>query len=125
MKHIGQLLKDHIEKNHIKKRDVADAVGITYNYLSTIFKQESCDAKLMEKLFVTVGLHPAVAFDVPEQMTKSFCDIAANTVLGNATVQITQAENMRELLEAKERIIEEKERTIQILMSRTGISMPG
>ena len=43
MKHLGQLLKKHIETNNIKKRDVADAVGITYNYLSTVFNKPSFD----------------------------------------------------------------------------------
>lgn len=125
MKHAGSILKEHIEKNHIKKGEVAEKAGITYNYLSTIFKQESMDAKLLEKLFVAVGLHPGMVFDVPDQVVKNFCEIYAHTVLGNATVQISQAENLRELLEEKERIIAEKERTIQILMANAGITVPG
>lgn len=125
MKNVGQILKKHIEDNHLKKGDIAKAAGITYNYLSTIFKQETCDARLLEKLFVAAGLHPAMVFDVPEQINKSFCDIVAQTVLGDATVQINQTENMRELLEAKERIIAEKERTIQILMANAGICVSG
>lgn len=125
MKHVGKILKKHIEDNHIKKGDVAKAAGITYNYLSTIFKQESIDAKLLERLFVAVGLHPAIIFDVPEQVNRNFCDIIAQTILGNATVQINQNENVRELLAAKEQIIKEKERTIQILIANAGVSLPG
>lgn len=116
MKHIGQLLKKHIEDNHIRKREVAEAAGISYNYLSTIFKQSTCDAGLLERLFVAAGLHPAIVFDVPEQVSKKYSDIIAQTILGNASVQINQNENLRELLTEKERIIAEKERTIQILM---------
>lgn len=119
MKHVGQILKKHIEDNHMKKGDVATAVGISYNYLSTIFKQESIDAKLLERLFVAVGLHPAIVFDVPEQVSKNYSDIMAQTILGNASVQINQNENLRELLAEKERIIAEKERTIQILLGNT------
>ena len=125
MKNVGQILKRHIEDNHLKKGEIAKSVGISYNYLSTLFKQDTMDAKLVENLFVAFGLHPAIVFDVPEQMTKKFCDIYAQTVLGNATVQITEAENLRELLEEKERIIAEKERTIQILMASTGFAVPG
>ena len=125
MKNIGQLLKKHIEDNHMKKGDIAKAVNISYNYLSTIFKQESIDAKLLEKLFIAVGLHPAIVFDVPEPVAKRFCDIYAQTVLGNATVQINEADTLRELLDAKERIIAEKERTIQILMANNGVVVPG
>lgn len=119
MKHVGQILKKHIEDNHMKKGDVATAAGISYNYLSTIFKQESIDAKLLERLFVAVGLHPAIVFDVPEQVSKNYSDIMAQTILGNASVQINQNENLRELLAEKERIIAEKERTIQILLGNT------
>lgn len=125
MKHIGQLLKQHIEDNHIKKRDVAEKAGITYNYLSTIFKNASCDAALLERLYVAAGLHPAIVFDVPEQVNKNYSDIMAQTLLGNASVQITQSENMRELLEAKDRLIEEKERMIQILMQQLSLTYPG
>lgn len=125
MKHIGELLKKHIEDNHLIKGQIAAQAGISYNYLSTIFKQKSCDADLLERLFVAAGLHPAVVFDVPEQVSKNFSDIMAKTILGNASVNINQNENLRELLAEKERIIAEKERTIQILMSNAGLSVPG
>ena len=125
MKHAGQLLKKHIEDNHLKKGQIAAQAGISYNYLSTIFKQESIDAELLERLFVAAGLHPAIVFDVPEQVSKNFSDIIAQTILGNASVDISQNENLRELLAEKERIIAEKERTIQILMSNSGLSVPG
>ena len=125
MKHVGQILKKHIEDHHLRKGDIATAAGISYNYLSSIFKQESCDAKLLEKLYVAAGLHPAIVFDVPEQVSKNYSDIVAQTLLGDASVQITQNENYRELLEAKEQIIQEKERTIQILLANVGITDPG
>lgn len=125
MKHVGQLLKRHIEDNHLKKGQIAAQAGISYNYLSTIFKQASCDANLLERLYVAAGLHPAIVFDVPEQVSKNFSDIIAQTILGDASVQINQNENLRELLAEKERIIAEKERTIQILMSNAGLSVPG
>lgn len=125
MKHVGQLLKKHIEDNHLKKGQIAAQAGISYNYLSTIFKQESIDAELLERLFVAAGLHPAIVFDVPEQVSKNFSDIIAQTILGNASVNISQNKNLRELLAEKERIIAEKERTIQILMSNSGLSVPG
>lgn len=125
MKHVGQLLKKHIEDNHLIKGKIAAQAGISYNYLSTIFKQKSCDADLLERLFVAAGLHPAVVFDVPDQVSKNFSDIIAQTILGDASVQINQNENLRELLAEKERIIAEKERTIQILMSNAGLSVPG
>lgn len=125
MKHVGQILKKHIEDNHLKKGQIAAQAGISYNYLSTIFKQHSCDADLLERLYVAAGLHPGIVFDVPDTVNKSFSDIIAQTILGNASVQITQNENLRELLAEKERIIAEKERTIQILLGNAGTSISG
>lgn len=125
MKHIGQILKNHIENNHLKKGHIAAQAGISYNYLSTIFKQSSCDADLLERLYVAAGLHPGIVFDVPEQVNKNLSDIYAQTMLGNASIQINQHENLRELLAEKERIIAEKERTIQILMGNRGLEISG
>lgn len=125
MKHIGKILKEHIESNRLVKGEVAKKVGISYNYLSTIFKQNSVDAELLERLCVATGLHPSEVFDLPEEMVNSYKDIWAKTVLGNAQVQINANENLRDLLAEKERIIAEKERTIQILMQAAGMSDSG
>lgn len=125
MRHIGETLKKHIEGNHLKKGDIAKAAGISYNYLSTIFKQDTCDAKLLEKLYVAAGLHPAVVFDVPEKIQKNYSEIEAQAFLGTAMVNIGQNENMRELLDAKDRLIEEKERIIQLLMANANSAVPG
>lgn len=125
MKHIGSLLKEHIERNGLKKGEIAAAAGISYNYLSTIFKERTIKADLLERLFVAAGLHPAIVFDVPEQVSKNFSDIVAQTRMGNASVQINQSPDMTKLLEAKDNIIKEKERTIQILMANAGIVVPG
>lgn len=121
MKHVGQILKQHIESKHLKKGDVAKAVGITYNYLSTIFNKESIDAQLLEKLCVACGLNPAVFFETPQSMSKTYSDISATTVVGPASVTIgAEVALYKELLAEKERLIEEKERTIKMLQGRMG-----
>lgn len=125
MKHVGQLLKKHIEDNHLKKKEIAEAAGISYNYLSTIFKNASCDAALLEKLYVAAGLHPAVVFDVPESVTKQFSDIMAQAILGNASVQITNNDSLRDLLVEKDRVIAEKERVIQLLLMHSETNLSG
>lgn len=126
MKHLGQLLKNHIETNHLKKRDVAEAAGITYNYLSTVFNKESIDCALWEKLCAASGLNPASVFDIPAISNKNYSDIQAHTVVGPATVMIApEQKTFLDLLSEKERIISEKERTIQILMGNVGPSVSG
>lgn len=117
MKHLGQLLKKHIENNHLKKRDVATAAGITYNYLSTVFNKESIDCALWEKLCIGAGLNPAEAFDVPVGANKNYSDIQAHTLVGPATVMIgSEQKALRDLLA-------EKERLIQVLLAASGLNV--
>ena len=125
MKHIGKILKEHIESHRLVKGDVAKRVGISYNYLSTIFKQPSVDAGLLEKLCVAIGLHPCEVFEVPADIETRYQDFWAKTLLGNAKVEINSNDNLHKLLAEKERVIEEKERTIQVLLSRADIAVPG
>ena len=121
MKHIGKVLKDHIEKRGMMKRDIALKVGISYNYLSTIFRKHSIDAELLEKLCLAVGLSPCDIFEVPETVTKNYSDISASTSIGNASVAIGNIDNTlkdkEKIIAEKERLIAEKERTIQLLMA--------
>lgn len=125
MKHVGKILKDYIESHGLLKTQVAKQVGITYNYLSTIYKKESIDAELLERICVAIGLHPAVFFDFPEEAGSTYKDIWAKTIIGNAQVQINENESLRELIAEKDRMIAEKERTIQILLSKSGVDVPG
>lgn len=117
MKHLGQLLKKHIEANNLKKRDVANAVGITYNYLSTVFNKESLDCALWEKLCHATGLNPATAFDAPAAGNKNFSDIHAQSVVGPATVMI--GAEQKPLLD----LLAEKERLIQVLLASSGLKI--
>lgn len=113
MKHLGQTLKDYIEQHHIKKVDVANKVGITTNYLSTIFTKQSIDCALFEKLCDATGLNPMEVFEMAgTTISKQYSDITASTILGHATVSIGEANALRELLD-------EKERLIQILLAQS------
>lgn len=128
MKPIGPVIKKFIEENQIKKMDVAEKVGISYNYLSTIFLKSSIDAALFEKICIAIGLNPISVFETsPELVAKNYRDINATTRVGNAAVSISDGGFCERLLEEKERvinekerIIEEKERTIRILLKLDG-----
>lgn len=116
MEHLGKLLKNHIEANKLKKRSVADAVGISYNYLSTLFTKNSMDCELWEQLCIATKLNPGVAFG-SSATTKNYSDIYAQTVHGAATVTIgTEQKALMELLA-------EKERLIQVLLAQSGLKI--
>ncbi|MDE5850795.1 MAG: hypothetical protein K2H38_11685 [Muribaculaceae bacterium] len=130
MKPIGPILKEHIEEKKLAKTKIAEKVGITYNYLSTIFHKETLDASLLEKLCVATGLHPMTFFEYGEDGTIAYySDIKAKTGIGSAAVNINHnsADHDRALadkeriIEEKERLLQEKERTIRILMRQAGL----
>lgn len=116
MKHLGQVLKKHIETNHLKKRDIANAAGISYNYLSTIFNRPSMDCALWDKLCAASGLNPASGFDA-FQGNKNYSEIQAQTVVGPATVMI--GAEQKSLLD----LLAEKERLIQVLLAASGLKI--
>lgn len=132
MKHVGSILKDYLETNRIKKTEVAAKAGITYNYLSTIFKQETCKVDLLEKLCIASGLHPSAFFDIAYDAPGAYSGNSAQTIIGDASVSIGTCAHLQELIKEKERIIaekeriiEEKERTIQLLMESRAQAISG
>lgn len=131
MKHIGATLKAHIENNGLKKGKIAEAAGISYNYLSTIFKQDSCDAELLERLYTAAGLSPCVVFDGYEEPHTTNSEIAPAIPQESSFINQEQEHNADALLAErekviaeKERIIIEKERTIQILLGNLTPAFP-
>lgn len=130
MKPIGPIIKRYIEEKSLSKREVADKLGITYNYLSTIFHKDTLDASLLERLCIAIGLSPMSFFEVGEDgKYVTYSDIQARTQIGSAAVNINHNSNMTnqllnekdKLIEEKNRLIEEKERTIQILMAASNL----
>lgn len=117
MKPVGPIIKKFIEENQLKKMEVAKKVGISYNYLSTIFLKNSIDAELLERICFAINLNPTTFFETSEEMaTRNYRDIKATTRVDNSTVSIVDGSLCDKLLQEKERMIEEKERTIQILL---------
>ncbi len=115
MKPIGPIIKKYIEERKMVKGEVAKKVGITYNYLSTIFQKDTLDAAMLERLCVATGLHPMTFFECgKEGETVSYSDIKAKANIGNAEVKIHHnSTDYDRALADKERIIEEKNRLIE------------
>ncbi|MDE6023165.1 MAG: helix-turn-helix domain-containing protein, partial [Muribaculaceae bacterium] len=126
------ILKEYIEEKKLAKTQIAKKVGITYNYLSTIFHKDTLDASLLEKLCVATGLHPMTFYEYGENgETVSYSDIKAKANVGNAEVKINHNSadfdralaDKERIIEEKNRLIEEKERTIQILLAASSIKL--
>ena len=117
---MGQLLKDHIESNHLSKSEICQKAGIQTQYLSNIFKRNMFNLDLYEKLCKVSGLNPASVFDgYDDNPPAQISDITAKTVIGDSSVSIgLQNSVLKQLIAEKDRLIAEKERTIQILLKR-------
>ena len=116
MKHIGALIKNHIETNQLVKKNVAVAAGITPTYLSTLFNQKSMDCELFEKICHIIGMSPTIIFESPAPGVQIKTDIKATTLIGDAAVNIGEAQGLNALLA-------EKERLIQVLIAASGIKI--
>lgn len=105
MKHIGELIRKHIEDKRLVKKDVAKQVGISPTYLSAIFNQPSMDCELFGKICSVIELNPASAFTDDEVTEQIVCKKSGSYAVVDALNQL----------------VAEKERTIQLLMSASGI----
>ncbi|MDE6266272.1 MAG: helix-turn-helix domain-containing protein [Muribaculaceae bacterium] len=117
MKHVGSLLQRYIEENNFVKKDVAESVGITYNYLSTIFKKDSIDCELLEKFCRALHISPLMFFELDQPSEYNYK--SNNTVFsprGKAELHIDSHNGTNDaLLAEKERVIKTQEETINIL----------
>lgn len=117
MKHVGRLLQEHIESNNLVKKDVADCVGITYNYLSTIFKKPTIDCELLEKFCKCLHISPLMFFEVDETSEYNYkSKNQVRTKTGKAELHIDSHNGSNEaLLAEKERVIASQAETIALL----------
>lgn len=102
MKHIGEYLKEYIENNRLVKGEIAEKCEITHTYLSAIFHKSSIDCALFDKICNVIGLDPALVFE------SSSSKAVQNDV--NKDLQI----------EMLSKLLDEKERTIQLLLNKSG-----
>ena len=102
MQHFGNLLKHHMESHGLKKTDVAQAAGITVNYLSVIFGKSTVDSALLEKLCIAAGLPISAVFEPNSYITAKD---SAFTLHGNATYNSIGENLYKQLLAEKERYI--------------------
>lgn len=118
MKNIGSEADRIIREKKLKKKEIAAQMGITDVYLSQIFKKESIDAYLLEKLSRAVRVPISFWFDESININKSIAngEGSAASIYGNATAGIIS--NKDQEIQHLKQLLKEKERTIQILMDK-------
>lgn len=126
MKHVGSILQKHIEDNKLVKKNIAESVGVTYNYLSTIFKKDTIDCELLERFCRVLHISPMMFFELEE--TSEYNYKSNNTIRvqkGNAELHIDSHNGDNDaLLAEKERVIQTQAETISVLRQMLALNKP-
>lgn len=117
MKHIGEEIHRIIEHKHLVKKIVAEKCGMTYANLANIKRKSTIDCQLLETICKAIDVSPSYFFDDYKENNK-IGDVNTNVGIGSATVNISQGE-----VQMLRQMLEEKERTIQILMRAKGLEI--
>lgn len=115
MKHFGHTLYKIIEDKHLVKKRIAEKVGITPSYFGQLMNKASFDPELLESICKVIGISPGYFFDDWPSTALSIGEINNSSVSGDATVNVGQS------VEYLEKVIQEKERLIQVLLKQLDI----
>lgn len=120
MKHFGNQLDELFRKKKVVQRDFAEKMGVSSVTITKWKSQESIDALRLEKISKVLNIPITYWFDDIESYNQSIAkgNGCAASVYGNATAGVI-ADREKEIEHLKE-LLEEKERTIQILMKQNG-----
>lgn len=117
----GQELKEKVQLANVPFNVLAERLGITAQSLNSCFKVKDVRSNTIEKIAEVLGVN--MSFFYPMDGNNAFAsgnDSVAvsgnNNVAGN--VILTDATVLQERITLLERLLEEKERTIKILMER-------
>lgn len=117
MKHIGNEADKLIGEKRLQKKKIAEKMGITPVYLSNIFKKDSIDAELLERLSKAIRVPTAYWFD-DYQSNQTIVNGNGNAASVFGDVTVGQLADKDKEIEHLKQLLQEKERTIQILMSK-------
>lgn len=118
MKHFGNQLDELFRKKRIVQKDFANKMGVTAVTITKWKSLESIDAAKLEAISKVLNIPISYWFDDDCQFNQSIVngDGSAASVYGNATAGMI-ADKDKEIEHLK-LLLEEKERTIQILMQK-------
>lgn len=122
----GQELKQKIAKKNVSALAIAKKIGISPQALNSTFNAADVKSGTIERIADALGVKMSFFYPNDEgnnAVASGDSSIAVNNITGNIEAGDTSALQERvklleQLLAERERIIEEKERTIKILMEK-------
>lgn len=128
MKHCGKIIKAELERKGVLQKDLAEFLGIRPQNIKSLLLSESIDSFRLERICEYLNLDPADFFDVrPYGEHKSILrDINQSQLFGSSSVTLSSndAELMKQLLDEKEKRIENLEETVKLLKSLLSLNAP-
>lgn len=122
MKHIGNEIHRIMEEKGLVKRQVAIKLGMSASRLGQLRAHESIDSCLLERICKVIEVSPGYFFDDWPNDCYTFGESQSVNASSNVVTAGNEVEALRELLKEKDLRIAEKERVINLLMERAGVS---
>lgn len=120
----GKELKSKLIEVGISQKELADLLGVTAQSLSSILSAKDVRSGTIEKIAKTLGVSISYMYGEPDKIQNAVAtgdgSVAVNgnnNVEGNVTVGNDSAV-LQERVRLLEKLLDEKERTIKILMER-------
>ena len=116
--HIGNKIKEEVAKRNISVTDFAKLINKSRPYTYSIFEKENIDTELLIHISSVLNLSPASFFEditpsVMQNGTKNI--LVGRDKLEDAMIEI---KHLKAVIEGKDKLLEEKERLINVLMNK-------
>lgn len=128
--HIGNRIKEEVSKKNISVTDFAKLINKSRPYTYSIFEKENIDTELLIHISSVLNLSPASFFEditpsVMQNGTKNILvgrdnngNISTNECQDKLDDAMIEIKHLKAVIEGKDRLLEEKERLINVLMNK-------
>ena len=128
--HIGNKIKEEVSKKNISVTDFAKLINKSRPYTYSIFEKENMDTELLIRISSVLNLSPASFFEditpsVMQNGTKNILvgrdnngNISTNECQDKLEDALLEIKHLKAVIEGKDRLLEEKERLINVLMNK-------
>ena len=125
--HIGNKIKEEVAKRNISVTDFAKLINKSRPYTYSIFEKENIDTELLIHISSVLNLSPTSFFEditpsVMQNGTKNILvgrdNISTNECQDRLEDAMIEIRHLKAVIEGKDRLLEEKERLINVLMNK-------
>ena len=128
--HIGNKIKEEVAKRNISVTDFAKLINKSRPYTYSIFEKEIIDTELLIHISSVFNLSPASFFEditpsVMQNGTKNILvgrdnngNISTNECQDKLEDAMIEIKHLKAVIEGKDKLLEEKERLINVLMNK-------